>query len=337
MDLSKSDPVADDRSISEFTFNPQEVIAADGNSPVRPRYEFRAAPRLPKDTPKSTYLDQDNSGDYDADTEAPRPKSGLVRKRRGSTCRSPQSTAPLPKKRKASSVLRRQSDMTCNSVSTSGKEDNILEALSADDFQATSPEPEGLVSKVKPVTKTITTRLAHPIQFNCRATEFDTLPCHWCDRLDFGICGLSKRVVKVIDFQDKMGYVEIKGGHNEEGSTPSKMCIMCTTERTMKIACKQHQLVEYRTSRLSFCDLCHLPADWACRPPGDLKLDSASRDKSGCGLKLCDPHGRAIMRLHKGNLDEMIAEMERKYALGYVHARADINLLHSEGLMLGRT
>ncbi|KAL9637959.1 MAG: hypothetical protein Q9164_001865 [Protoblastenia rupestris] len=91
-------------------------------------------------------------------------------------------------------------------------------------------------------TRTITTRLAHPISFNHQPSDDQTLPCHWCDDLVYGLLGLGEVNVEVLDFYDARGYVEVRGGHTAAGYPPSRMCEMCTLERIMVAACRIHEL-----------------------------------------------------------------------------------------------
>ncbi|MCJ1472020.1 hypothetical protein MMC13_000664 [Lambiella insularis] len=186
------------------------------------------------------------------------------------------------------------------------------------------PAPEGLI------TKTIRTRLAHPVEFNCDASADNA--CDWCADPSYGVEGFEELAVKVLDFKNEQGYVEIEGGHNPDGTSPSNMCIRCTTERLMITACKRHSLVQFETrERGATCALCSKDAEWKC-----LKGDTSDSQEIRCGLEVCDPCACRLID-NQGNLTEVITDMEADHSLTRKGIRADINFLRSDGHLLNRT
>ncbi|MCJ1317691.1 hypothetical protein MMC15_003017 [Xylographa vitiligo] len=212
-------------------------------------------------------------------------------------------------------------------------------------------------SAVARITKTIKTRLTHPILFNYEASDDDCSPCHWCEDQIYGILGLEQVHVEVIDSQDGQGYIEVEGGHTAVGKSPSRMCGMCTCERLRITACTTHELeqiqdadldainpdtvMEWMTPGLSdsapfeWCSLCPRAANFACCSPATVE-DGADKGESGCGLKLCHDCACNLITEHEGNLTKLIAAMEEDNDITIFEMRADINFLRSDGHLLSR-
>ncbi|CAD6591278.1 MAG: hypothetical protein ASARMPREDX12_005059 [Alectoria sarmentosa] len=90
--------------------------------------------------------------------------------------------------------------------------------------------------------RTITTNLAHPIQFNYAYDDDEkTAPCHWCEDAIYGILGLGKIEVEIIDNEDGQGFIETVGGHTGTYGH-SRMCEFCTTDRLKITACQNHEI-----------------------------------------------------------------------------------------------
>ncbi|MCJ1422344.1 hypothetical protein MMC29_000224 [Sticta canariensis] len=97
----------------------------------------------------------------------------------------------------------------------------------------------------QPQTFILSTRLAHPIKFNFQPlAEDDQIACHWCDSMVYGILGLGLVHVSVVDGGDSEGYIERENGHTADGHLPSRMCIDCTTRRIRITACRVHGMQE---------------------------------------------------------------------------------------------
>ena len=212
-------------------------------------------------------------------------------------------------------------------------------------------------SAVARITKTIKTRLTHPILFNYEASDDDCSPCHWCEDQIYGILGLEQVHVEVIDSQDGQGYIEVEGGHTAVGKSPSRMCGMCTCERLRITACTTHELeqiqdadldainpdtvMEWMTPGLSdsapfeWCSLCPRAANFACCSPATVE-DGADKGESGCGLKLCHDCACNLITEHEGNLTKLITAMEEDNDITIFEMRADINFLRSDGHLLSR-
>ena len=216
---------------------------------------------------------------------------------------------------------------------------------------------KAITSTESSISKTIKTRLAHPILFNYEASSDSDSSCHWCEDQIYGILGLAQVDVKVWDHQDGQGYVEIEGGHTTKGRSPSRMCETCTCERLRITACTSHELeqiqdmdpdaiepdavMEWMSPGMSgsapfeWCNLCPRPASFACSSLVGVE-NGTDNGESGCGLKLCHDCACNLIGEHEGNLTKLIMAMEEDENLTIFEMRADINFLRSDGHLLSR-
>lgn len=176
------------------------------------------------------------------------------------------------------------------------------------------PSPPG--SKV-PATKVISTCFAHPINFAYEPPESGGNPCHFCDDFTYGLLGLGRTTVEVIDYGIKEGLVEVDGGHVGKGHEPTRMCTVCAFDRLHIMHCEdRHQIAPLRRydpvtfdfsaafSSLTpsqdgkthavnpWCSLCPNPAFFGCTALQTTNkfqepVDPMSPEAKGCGLLLC--------------------------------------------------
>ncbi|GFF33414.1 probable ubiquitin carboxyl-terminal hydrolase 12 [Aspergillus udagawae] len=190
-------------------------------------------------------------------------------------------------------------------------------------------------------SRIIHTSLAHPVDFAYEPPTDGTNPCHWCINFVYGIMGLGRKAVEVIDFGDGR-YVEIKGGHVKDGHEPSRMCVTCALERIHIVNCSRHYIVPlkgYKVDTFDFdaaynslipipgqprkrinpwCSLCPNPAFFGCNT---LQLVNkyqepvapTSPHARGCGLLLCE-RCELLMRAYRGNLAKVVAKNDQANA-----------------------
>ncbi|KAB8276017.1 hypothetical protein BDV30DRAFT_55220 [Aspergillus minisclerotigenes] len=292
-----------------------------------PRYSLRERSRFSTQTITSTWIDDDNDDNYD-------PKARYTRKRKRSS--RPDDVVPdIPEQQKSLVVVFPiKSDRGRAFLSS-------LLANHNDHEETTSPEiPSNAVTDgdpKHPVTRVIRTSLEHPVIFNYEPPEDGSTPCHWCDNFTYGLLGLGRRTVEVLDFGDGR-YIEIGGGHVAEGHEPSRMCVVCALERVHVMRCVAHRIVPLKgydvdTFDLTaaynslvpkpgqapkkinpWCSLCPNPAFFGC---GALQavnkfqepVDASSQDAIGCGLLLCEKC-EGLMRLYQGDLAKVVMKNE---------------------------
>lgn len=224
-------------------------------------------------------------------------------------------------------------------------------------------EPAAAEPKKLNRCRTITTRLAHPIQFNYSYDDDEgTAPCHWCDDAIYGILGLGEVEVEVIDNEDGEGFVEIVDGHTAMYGH-SRMCEFCTTDRLKITACMNHEIepiegmdpenFDHSTmmewmmpgmaslAPFAWCSICPSPAFFCCSTRPDVDMDGQAEnlylgDQKGCGLVLCESCAVALLREHEGKLDRLIDSLEDTGEDGGLAIRADANFLHPKGELLRR-
>ncbi|MCJ1418178.1 hypothetical protein MMC32_004524 [Xylographa parallela] len=277
------------------------------------------------------------------------------------------SCAECRRSRKSCSLLSHPGYSDCNRCYSLGQHctfeavvTDVKGTIRKQEVQASKSFDDGVKAFTSPVsrsTKTIKTRLAHPILFNYEVTDDGCSPCHWCEDQIYGILGLAQVHVEVIDHHDGQGYVEIEGGHTAVGKFPSRMCGMCTCERLRITACMTHELeqiqdadldaigsdtvLEWMTPGMSnsapfeWCSLCPRAANFACCSPVIVE-DGDDKGESGCGLKLCHDCACNLISEHEGNLTKLITAMEEDETLTIFDMRADINFLRSDGHLLSR-
>ena len=233
-------------------------------------------------------------------------------------------------------------------------------------FKSTSELDKPMSSFVTPknampvgLLRTITTKLAHPIQFNFQPKDNDTLACHWCDDLVYGILGLGEKRVEVIDYNDGQGFSEVSGGHTGAGYAASRMCDMCTLERIMIAACGIHEMepisdidpddfphgiVEEHmmpgkavNAPFQWCSVCPTAAFFKCCKRSDMDVTEIEVEKAdGCGLVLCEYCAVTLVGEHDGRLEALISTMKAERADDGFGLRADVEFLHPEGELLRR-
>ncbi|KAL8805338.1 MAG: hypothetical protein Q9182_002012 [Xanthomendoza sp. 2 TL-2023] len=238
-------------------------------------------------------------------------------------------------------------------------------------FDPFAPEPIFPQS----ITKTITTRLAHPITFNyIPYSETDTPHCHWCENILHGLLGLGTRTVTVMSIatpsgtETSAGYTELDGGHTSHGHLPSRMCPSCTLDRFTIVACEGHQLSplpsgttcnddddnddlimsvlsgerDSKTVAWDWCSICPSAATYTCRRPSSIWLENSGEDLEtlGCGLMLCGECA-GLLGECGGDLDEVVGRKMREAVAGgeeggELWVRADAEFLTRGGELVRR-
>ena len=224
-------------------------------------------------------------------------------------------------------------------------------------------EPAGVVPTKSSRSRTITTKLAHPIQFNYTYDDDEGIaPCHWCEDVIYGILGLGEVEVEVIDSGDGQGYTEVSNGHTETYGH-SRMCAFCTTDRLKITACQNHelQLIEGMNPEIfdyqavmewmmpgmaslapfAWCSICPNPAFFCCSTKPNIDMDGQEEDlylgeQKGCGLLLCESCAVSLVNEHEGKLENLIDGLGNGGGDGGFGIRADANFLHPEGELLRR-
>ena len=212
----------------------------------------------------------------------------------------------------------------------------------------------------KSAVVTITTQLAHPIHFNHQPGQDESVDCHWCEDLVYGLLGLGEIQVRVIDSVDNQGLIEMSSGHTAAGHASSKMCDKCTLNRLMIAGCRTHQLepikgmhtgqysitdvIDHMMPGLSasapfeWCSLCVEPATFKCGTLTAIedaqKPAGGNATRKGCGLALCEACAVGLVGEHKGNLEALIDALRTGHTGGGGDLRADVDLLHAEGELL---
>ena len=210
--------------------------------------------------------------------------------------------------------------------------------------------------------RTITTKLAHPINFNYVAKEDDPLFCHWCDDLVHGLLGLGSVEVEVLDNEDGQGLTEVVDGHTAKGHLPSRMCGFCTLDRLKITACKVHEVKPLADTEpgcfdydsvidwmapgqaalapFPWCSICPAPAFFACCCETDeidaLGFGQDEAADKGCGLLLCESCAVTLVNEHNGVLEGLIDTLKEEEKEGGFGLRADADFLHPKGELLRR-
>lgn len=210
--------------------------------------------------------------------------------------------------------------------------------------------------------RTITTKLAHPIQFNYAYDDDEGIaPCHWCEDAIYGILGLGEVEVEIIDNEDGQGLIEVADGHAETYGH-SRMCEFCTTDRLKITACKIHEIepiegmdpesfdheavMEWMMPGMAslapfaWCSICPRPAFFCCSTKPDIDMDGQEDlylgDQKGCGLLLCESCAATLVSEHEGRLDRLIDSLGGNGDDGGFGIRADASFLHPKGELLRR-
>lgn len=195
-------------------------------------------------------------------------------------------------------------------------------------------------------TKTIATKLCHPIQFCCESS------CHFCEMPSYRVLGLGPVRPTVIDKPRAM-FTELENGHHAQGQENTRICPTCTFDLAKIIQCGKHDLLqippymvtggtdyEAAFNRLisgnlagkdHWCQLCPAMAEYACGKKSDV-----FGDEVGCGLKLCFLCASDLQHKYNYEMDRFMDDVpneessERPFGL-----RADAELLRPDG-QLGR-
>ena len=211
--------------------------------------------------------------------------------------------------------------------------------------------------------RTITTKLAHPIQFNYAYDDDNGIaPCHWCEDTIYGILGLGEVEVEIIDHEDGRGFIEVVDGHTKTYGH-SRMCEFCTTDRLKITACKNHEIepiegtdpdnfnyeavIEWMMPSMAslapfaWCSICPGPAFFSCSTKPDIDMDGQEEDlylgdHKGCGLLLCKSCAVALVNEHENKLDRLIDSLGANGDDGGFGIRADASFLHPKGELLRR-
>ena len=240
------------------------------------------------------------------------------------------------------------------SIKQQAENTGILQDLSA---PAEIGTPQDIPAHAGLNTISIKTRLAHPIYFNYDPPADGTQPCHWCDDLAYGIIGLPETHVRVTDYQDGRGYVEVSEGHAASGYPPSRMCRLCTSAVMLILGCTAHGLIPITgvssaasdlnavmqsmepgragDAPFEWCRVCRRPAFYQCLNPLSVEMNLPGIEELGCGLKLCEWCASDLMNEHDGKLTECIAALEQDDSDPF-HSklRADASLLRSDGELM---
>ncbi|KAI9376076.1 hypothetical protein BJX61DRAFT_9518 [Aspergillus egyptiacus] len=209
-----------------------------------------------------------------------------------------------------------------------------------EDLQTIAPVPDPKVMEIESKTqvRTISTSFAHPVSFD--HIPQPSKPCHWCSNPAYGIIGLGKRAVKVMD-SGYGRYKEIAGGHTQEGHEPSRMCVDCTRRRLSIVKCPEHRITSLdglnpaafdyiaaynslasgSARQIAWCSLCPTPAFFQCG------TCSPAGSSPGCGLLLCETC-MILTRVFQGDIARVVAtNLEEDPQDG---CRADVDYLLPE-------
>jgi hypothetical protein len=198
---------------------------------------------------------------------------------------------------------------------------------------AAKPETEEVEDARVPKTLEISTSFVHPIEFNHLPNEDGSDPCHFCSDFAYGIVGLGKRTVEVVDLGDGR-YDEIRNGHSQTGHQATRMCSNCVQRRLRVVKCLSHQFVpiqgltaesfdfraaydslvpgiigQKRSAKNPWCSLCPTPGFFQCR----------------CGLILCETC-EIMARVFDSDLGKIVARIEAE-ARDLEGTRADVEFI----------
>jgi hypothetical protein len=172
----------------------------------------------------------------------------------------------------------------------------------------------------------------------------DEADCAFCTDPEVQVFGFGVIWAEVVDCEDMSGFVEIQGGHADNGVPVTKLCEMCTTRRMTILTCKPHDMqpipgAEYSdkaqaaAKRLLLdedvqdierhCHICFGLATYACCAT-ETEDDG---DDSSCGLQLCELCSDKLMKVHHGVLNGLVNDT----ADGEQDCRADAELLTTNG------
>lgn len=202
------------------------------------------------------------------------------------------------------------------------------------------PQPLDVPPKQLGVTKTIVTWFAHPIAFNYEPPEDDSQSCHFCEHAAYGMIGLGRKEVEVLDYGNGEGYIEVSGGHTGEGRETSRMCVVCTMERLRIRFCQAHTIRPIAdmdpedfdftkafqelftndpstqdAATVQWCSVCSSPAFFECCAAQAMDIygceaSPGSPEATGCALLLCESCAVSLTEDHGGDLESLVIGVE---------------------------
>jgi hypothetical protein len=199
---------------------------------------------------------------------------------------------------------------------------------------AANPETEELEGERIPKTLEISTSFVHPIALNHLPNEDGSDPCHFCSDFAFGIVGLGRRTVEVIDLGDGR-YDELRNGHSQTGHQATRMCSNCVQRRLRFVKCVSHKFVaiqglsldsfdfkaaydtlvpgvigQKRSAKNPWCSICPTPGFFQCR----------------CGMILCEMC-EIMARVFDNDLGKIVARIEAEAGDLEEGTRADVEFI----------
>ncbi|KAK5175200.1 uncharacterized protein LTR77_000337 [Saxophila tyrrhenica] len=226
------------------------------------------------------------------------------------------------------------------------------ESDSAVDVQSSTPKtivrpaPLGPGTAAHGITKTITTKLCHPIKFNHVDGAGGSKPCHFCDEPSLAILGLGAKEVEVIEWQDGRGLEEVQGGHAGDRVDNTRICPSCTVERMSTIVCREHKLAllpeatDVYATNTALAELlsgdCQASTKWCSICPSLAEYQCATvSDGCRCGLRLCANDMTLLVGMYDGDLQKMLAEIKDEPSEARIFGlKADYELLKHDGLLM---
>jgi hypothetical protein len=199
---------------------------------------------------------------------------------------------------------------------------------------AAKPETEELEGGRIPKTLEISTSFVHPIAFNHLPNEDGSDPCHFCSDFAFGIVGLGRRMVEVVDLGDGR-YDERRNGHSQTGHQATRMCSNCVQRRLRVGKCLGHKFVaiqglspdffdfkaayntlvpsvigQKRSAKNAWCSICPTPGFFQCR----------------CGMILCEMC-EIMARVFDNDLGKIVTRIEAEAGDLEEGTRADVEFI----------
>lgn len=306
-------------------------------------YDLRPGPRTTEQW-FTTWLDQDNSGNYDPAEER---KRLFGRKRKSQKPEKVSSCVACTKTGHRCSLADAPTEFPCTGCEMQERTCSLTEDSPQTQFttsrrtaQASPSRPPPTNTALAVSTKTITTKLCHPLTFNHDLSP--SHPCHFCSIPTYPLLGLGPASPIVRIHPLNHSYTELSSGHHANGQEPTRLCILCTTTRVRQLVCAAHNIepipgiraadIDFKaafgrlvagdqTEADRWCSVCPAPALYRCYKP--------------CGLLLCETCAVALDGEHKGRLGAMLERLtegptgKRPFGL-----RADAELLRVDGQLV---
>lgn len=205
------------------------------------------------------------------------------------------------------------------------------------------------IPDVLPKTKTITTKLCHPITFNYEEDPEGKRPCHFCSLPKYPVLGLGERAITVFDDNRSLASLF---EHGERDQEPTRICAYCTNKPLKILVCNPHDIRRIPEDKMAitadfcgaftrllkgellptdhWCSICPAPATYQCCK----RRMGFGSEEDGCGLLLCDLcHEQLTSNTNGGSsLGEFVSGLpitgteERPFGM-----RADAELLKDGG------